>query len=204
MPQNLSPNAPPGAAEGKWVKREVLEHVKRKAKADLAELENDLMAVILAMEDDTYHQDTANTANTAHHPEPIDCVEDEPRGSTNERIKYQDTANTANTEPGDGINERINRVNNDGGKTPTSQDTPRYPQIPPDTPRYSQIPPDTPTSPDTWERGLGDRDAGGGGGSGDAVLRGEGGASCVTSSSITSSVTVLAGLFCTSVTSSVT
>ena len=97
MPQNLSPNAPPGAAEGKWVKREVLEHVKRKAKADLAELENDLMAVILAMEDDTYHQDTANTANT---------------------------------EPEDGTNERINRGNNHGGETPTSTDTPRYPQIP--------------------------------------------------------------------------
>ena len=112
------------------MKREVLEHVKRKAKADLAELENDLMAVILAMEDDTYHQDTANTANTAYHPEPRDCVEDEPGGSPNERINYQDTANTANTEPEDGTNERINRGNNHGGETPTSTDTPRYPQIP--------------------------------------------------------------------------
>jgi len=143
------------------VKREVLEHVKRKAKADLVELENDLMAVILAMEDDAYHQDTANTPNTAYHQEPIDCVEGEAGGSTNERIHYQDTANTANTEPGDGTN----GGNNDGD--------------------------DTPTSPDTWERGLGDRDAGGIGGSGDAVYKEEGGASCVTSS-VASSVTVLA------------
>ena len=35
LPRSMSANAPPGTAEGKWVKREVLEHVKRKAKADL-------------------------------------------------------------------------------------------------------------------------------------------------------------------------
>jgi hypothetical protein len=34
--RRLSPGFPPGAEEGQWVKREVLDHVKRKAKADLA------------------------------------------------------------------------------------------------------------------------------------------------------------------------
>ena len=43
-----------GATElqGEWVKREVLEYVKRKAKSDLEDLENELMGVILAMEDE--------------------------------------------------------------------------------------------------------------------------------------------------------
>jgi hypothetical protein len=35
LPSAFSSDSTPGAAEGKWVKREVLEHVKRKAKADL-------------------------------------------------------------------------------------------------------------------------------------------------------------------------
>lgn len=35
LPSAFAPGNAPGAAEGKWVKREVLEHVKRKAKADL-------------------------------------------------------------------------------------------------------------------------------------------------------------------------
>jgi len=47
--------APPAAEslspDGRWVRREVFEHVRHKAKSDLVELESELMAIILSMED---------------------------------------------------------------------------------------------------------------------------------------------------------
>ena len=38
------------SADGQWVRREVFEHVRNKAKSDLVQLEDELMTVILAME----------------------------------------------------------------------------------------------------------------------------------------------------------
>jgi len=38
------------SADGQWVRREVFEHVRKKAKLDLVQLEDELMTVILAME----------------------------------------------------------------------------------------------------------------------------------------------------------
>jgi hypothetical protein len=44
------------SGDSKYVRREVLEQVKKKAKADLAELENELMTVVLTMESDCARQ----------------------------------------------------------------------------------------------------------------------------------------------------
>ena len=55
LPRNMTESASSSGAtelQGEWVKREVLEYVKRKAKSDLEDLENELMGVILAMEDE--------------------------------------------------------------------------------------------------------------------------------------------------------
>ena len=55
LPKNMTESASSSGAtevQGEWVKREVLEYVKRKAKSDLEDLENELMGVILAMEDE--------------------------------------------------------------------------------------------------------------------------------------------------------
>lgn len=39
------------SSDGLWIRRDVFEHMRRKAKSDLVELESELMSIILAMED---------------------------------------------------------------------------------------------------------------------------------------------------------
>ena len=69
------PSRPPAVDEGEgrdgWVRREVLEHVKLKAKQDLADLERELLSVLLVMEQEREGESESDAAVSAQGKETL-------------------------------------------------------------------------------------------------------------------------------------